>query len=141
SWLVRGGFILTGFGAVLGIHLLGALAGSPGLMQAAAVPGVPLAVMAAVYTAYLFAQAKARDLWQSPLLPPHLAVQAVVAGAAALSVVDAAIGGGARDELAWTLAAAVLVHLLMVAGEVTLAHPTAHAHLAASEMTSGRYAA
>ena len=35
-----------------------------------------------VYTAYLFAQAKARDLWQSPLLAPHLAVQAVVAGAA-----------------------------------------------------------
>ncbi len=29
----------------------------------------------------------------------------------------------------------------MVAGEVTLAHPTAHAHLAAWEMTGGRYAA
>ena len=36
----------------------------------AASPGSPLgACMAAVYTAYLFAQAKARDLWQSPLLP------------------------------------------------------------------------
>ena len=47
-------------------------------------PGIPLAVMTAVYTAYLFAQAKARDLWQNPLLPPHMAVQAVLAGAAAL---------------------------------------------------------
>ena len=45
-------------------------------------PASPLAVMAAVYTAYLFAQAKARDLWQSPLLPPHLLVQAVLLGAA-----------------------------------------------------------
>jgi hypothetical protein len=39
------------------------------------------------------------------------------------------------------LAAAALAHLLMVAGEVTLAHPTAHARLAAHEMTRGRYAA
>ena len=30
------------------------------------------ALATACYTAYLFAQAKARDLWQSPLLPPHL---------------------------------------------------------------------
>jgi hypothetical protein len=37
--------------------------------------------MTAVYTAFLFAQAKARDLWQNPLLPPHLVVQAVLAGA------------------------------------------------------------
>ena len=49
-----------------------------------AVVGAPLAGMAAVYTGYLFAQAKARDLWQSPLLPPHLLVQAFVAGSAAL---------------------------------------------------------
>jgi formate-dependent nitrite reductase membrane component NrfD len=141
SWLVRGGFILSGYAAVLGVHLVGSLLRAPGLIKGAAVPGVPLAVMAAVYTAYLFAQAKARDLWQNPLLPPHLAVQAVLAGAAALSVVDAAIDGGARDELGWIVAGAALAHLLMVAGEVSLTHPTAHAHLAAREMTRGRYAA
>ena len=36
----------------------------------------------AVYTAFLFGQAKGRDLWQSPLLAPHLIVQALPAGAA-----------------------------------------------------------
>ena len=36
------------------------------------IPGIPLAILTAIYTAYLFAQAKARDLWQNPLLPPHL---------------------------------------------------------------------
>ena len=46
---------------------------------------MPLALATACYTAYLFAQAKARDLWQSPLLAPHLAVQAVLAGAASPS--------------------------------------------------------
>jgi Fe-S-cluster-containing dehydrogenase component/formate-dependent nitrite reductase membrane component NrfD len=140
SWLVRGGFVLSGYAAVLGLHLLASALGATGLARAAAVPGVPLAVLAAVYTAYLFAQAKARDLWQSPLLPPHLAVQAVLAGAAALLPVDAALGAGAGEELAWVLAAAAAAHLLMVAGEVTLAHPTAHARLAAWEMTHGRYA-
>ena len=56
----------------------------PGRAARRAAPGrrhccgraLPLAVLAAVYTAWLFAQAKARDLWQSPLLPPQLLVQA-----------------------------------------------------------------
>jgi hypothetical protein len=74
-------------------------------------------------------------------LPPHLAVQAVLAGAAVLLPVDAVLDAGAGDALARVVAVAALAHLLMVAGEVTLAHPTAHARLAAWEMTSGRYAA
>ncbi|MDY7092112.1 MAG: 4Fe-4S dicluster domain-containing protein, partial [Acidobacteriota bacterium] len=81
SWLVRGGFILGGYGLVLAAHLVIALAGAPELLPWLALPGALLAAATAVYTAYLFAQAKARDLWQSPLLPPHLLVQAVLAGA------------------------------------------------------------
>ena len=46
--------------------------------------GLPLSVLAAVYTAYLFAQATARDLWQNPLLPSHLFIQALLAGSAVL---------------------------------------------------------
>ena len=38
--------------------------------------------MTAVYTAYLFAQSKARDLWQNPLFPPHMFVHSLLAGAA-----------------------------------------------------------
>ena len=36
--------------------------------------------MTAIYTAYLFAQAKARDMWQNPLLPPHSVGAGFVAG-------------------------------------------------------------
>jgi Fe-S-cluster-containing dehydrogenase component/formate-dependent nitrite reductase membrane component NrfD len=140
SWLVRGGFVLAGYGAVVTVHVAGALLGREAWIRMAAVPGIPLAVMAAAYTAYLFAQAKGRDLWQNPLLPPHMAVQAVLAGAATLLVADAVIGGGAGQALGWVLLAACGAHLLLVAGEVTLAHPTAHAHLAVWEMTRGRYA-
>ena len=41
--------------------------------------------------------------------------------------------------LLWTVAISSAAHLLFVMGEVTLAHPTAHAHLAVTEMTRGRY--
>ena len=58
---------------------------------------IPLALATACYTAYLFAQARARDLWQSPLLASHLAIQAILAGAACL----AAPGGGRRGEGKW----------------------------------------
>jgi Ni/Fe-hydrogenase subunit HybB-like protein len=103
--------------------------------------GLPLGVLTAVYTAYLFAQAKARDLWQNPLLPPHLLVQALLLGSAALLPFAAWRESDAVGPLAWTLGATSLVHLLMVWGEVTLTHPTAHARLAVWELTRGRFAA
>ncbi len=115
------------------------------------IAGVPLSIMTAVYTAYLFAQAKARDLWQNPLLPPHLLVQAALLGSAVLLPI-AAWSQGARTLPAfidsvplafvgslWLLAVTSLLHLLMVWGEVSLTHPTAHARLAIWEMVHGRY--
>jgi Fe-S-cluster-containing dehydrogenase component/formate-dependent nitrite reductase membrane component NrfD len=140
SWLVRGGIILFGYAGALGLHLLAGILDATGLRVAAAVVGLPLALLTAVYTAYLFAQARARDLWQSPLLPPHLAVQAVLAGAAAtLPVALWRDRAEAVDTLGWLLAAAALTHLLFVVGEATLPHVTAHARLAAQAMTGGRF--
>src|SRR6266536_4285759 len=140
SWLVRGGVILTGYAAVLGINLIAGVTESAGLRQAAAVPGVPLAVLAAVYTAYLFAQAKARDLWQNPLLPAHLLVQAGAAGAAALLLAAAAWQPHAVTALGWVLAVTCLAHVLLVLGEVTVPHATEHARLAVHEMVGGAFA-
>ncbi|MDX1494796.1 MAG: 4Fe-4S dicluster domain-containing protein [Longimicrobiales bacterium] len=155
SWLVRGGFIITGFGAVLSAHLGASLLGRADLTPTLGWIGGPLAVMTAIYTAYLFAQSRARDLWQSPLLPAHLLVQALVAGSAALIVLEVVGGGGLAttgDPLATAGAAAGLpgslvgcfrlslaAHVLLVVGELTMGHPTAHAALAAREMTRGAY--
>ncbi len=135
SWLVRGAFVIGGYGGVLVLHLAAWLLGATGLAEWVAVAGVPFAVAAAVYTAYLFAQAKARDLWQSPLLPAHMLAQAVLLGAAVLLPF-----GHAAHDLRWILGGAASVHVLLVLGEISLTHPTAHAHLAAWEMTRGRYA-
>jgi Fe-S-cluster-containing dehydrogenase component/formate-dependent nitrite reductase membrane component NrfD len=139
SWLARGGVILSGFGAVLALHFLATLGETPGLRGLLMWPGLPLAVLAAVYTAWLFAQSRARDLWQSPLLPPMLLVQAVLAGAAALALVAPAVSPETTPRLVTWAAAATLVHLLLIAGEVTLTHPTAHARLAVHEMTGGAF--
>ncbi|MCA1640798.1 MAG: polysulfide reductase NrfD [Acidobacteria bacterium] len=141
SWLVRGAFIIAGYTLVLALHFLGALTGNSAVTFLLIILGLPLAALTAIYTAYLFAQAKARDLWQNPLLPPHLLVQALVAGSAALLPFAAWREEAAVAPLAWVLAVSSVLHLLMVWGETTLTHPTAHAHLAVREMTHRRYAA
>jgi Fe-S-cluster-containing dehydrogenase component/formate-dependent nitrite reductase membrane component NrfD len=141
SWLVRGSFIIGSYGTVAALYLLAALGGSAGVRQVLAGIGLPLALGTAVYTAYLFAQAKARDLWQSPLLPAQLAIQAVLAGAAAILPIFAWLSPGRAVTAAEvTLAAAAAVHVLQAVAETTLPHVTAHAHLATREMVCGRFA-
>ncbi|HVF48900.1 MAG TPA: 4Fe-4S dicluster domain-containing protein [Pyrinomonadaceae bacterium] len=141
SWLVKGAVIITAYALVLALHLLASALGNLTLHRALMFAGAPLAALTAIYTAYLFAQAKARDLWQNPLLPPHLLVQALLVGAAALAPVAFALEPVSLAPLLWILGATSLLHLLLVWGEVTLAHPTAHARLAVREMTRGRYVA
>ena len=76
SWLARGAFILIGFSGVGGLFFLGHLLGFADLANLLIWPGVVLAILSAVYTAFLFAQAEGRDLWQSTLLPAHLYITA-----------------------------------------------------------------
>jgi Fe-S-cluster-containing dehydrogenase component/formate-dependent nitrite reductase membrane component NrfD len=140
SWLVRGAFVIAGYAAVLGLQLVLGLAGVEEPQRWLAVVGAPLAILAAVYTGYLFAQAKGRDLWQSPLLPPHLLVQAVLAGSAVLLPLAEWLDDDSVGALGWMLGIAAATHLVLVAGEATLTHPTAHAHLAVRELVLGRFA-
>jgi Fe-S-cluster-containing dehydrogenase component/formate-dependent nitrite reductase membrane component NrfD len=141
SWLVRGSFIIGGYGGAAVVYLAVAAAGVRPAQVAVACVGLVLALGTACYTAYLFAQAKARDLWQSPLLPAHLAVQSVMAGAAGLLPFALAWSpaGGVR-ALEVVLAVAGAAHVVLALTELTLPHVTAHAHLAVREMSRGRYA-
>jgi hypothetical protein len=61
-------------------------------------------------------------------------VQAVVAGASMLAILESS-----RAELASLVAGATLVHLLLVFGDVSLTHATAHARMAAHEITHGEF--
>jgi Fe-S-cluster-containing dehydrogenase component/formate-dependent nitrite reductase membrane component NrfD len=139
SWLARGAFVLVAFGGLGAAWLLAAWA-APGWLAWLRWPLVAAAIAGAGYSGYLFAQAKGRDFWQSPLLPLHFVVQAGVAGVAVAALL-AAVGGGAAaagGSIAALLATAVLVHLaLIVFGEVGVTHPTRDAQRAARALTRG----
>jgi formate-dependent nitrite reductase membrane component NrfD len=148
SWLVKGAFIIAGYTLVLALHFIASLAGWRSFQIWLMIAGIPLSILTAVYTAYLFAQAKARDMWQNPLLPPHLAFQALLLGSAVLLILlrnkvpvnrFSDLAGYDDNLLLWALGITSLIHLLMVWGEVSLTHPTAHARLAIWEMVNGRY--
>ncbi|MCI2976502.1 MAG: polysulfide reductase NrfD [Ferrimicrobium sp.] len=139
SWLVRGAWGLMLFGGVLVLDLIAAIAHARTFEEVLAIPGIPLACLAALYTAFLFAQAKARDLWQNPLLPPHLVVQALLVGSAVTLFGVAAANPLHVAYIDRIVSALAILNLLMVIGEATITHPTAKAHLASYEMTRGRF--
>jgi formate-dependent nitrite reductase membrane component NrfD len=104
---------------------------------------LPLAIGAAVYTAFLFAQAEGRDLWQSPMLPLHLIVQALAMGAGAFVLMAPVVTMApelvevARITFATTL---VLDLFIIIAGEFGIPHASEVAARAAHEISHGKYA-
>jgi Fe-S-cluster-containing dehydrogenase component/formate-dependent nitrite reductase membrane component NrfD len=139
SWLVKGGVIITLYGALLGGHFIAGMIDAADAARTMSIAGAPLAVLTAIYTAYLFAQSKARDLWQNPLAPFHLLVQAVLAGSATLAMMPR-LAVETRTFLNWAVLGSCATHLLLLLAEAPMAHTTAHAKLAHWEMTQGRYA-
>jgi Fe-S-cluster-containing dehydrogenase component/formate-dependent nitrite reductase membrane component NrfD len=148
SWLARGAFLLVGFSGAATVWVAIAAAEllfdwDPGALgPAIAWATIPLAFGAAIYTAFLFAQAEGRDLWQSPLLPMHLLVQALmmgggtVLGVGALLGLDPALLAVART----TFIAALVVDLAMLLlGELGIPHASEVAARAAHEIRAGRY--
>ncbi len=143
SWVARGAYLITLYGLSLGLFLLALLIDSEGLTQALRWPGALLAIGAAIYTAFLFAQAKGRDLWQEPGLPVHLLAQAVVAGSAAMVVLASAVDVGADvdEALRWILAGSLTLHLLLAAGQLFMPHASIDGKRASRNMLWGPYAA
>jgi len=143
SWLARGAFILIGFSTLGGLYFFGQLFNLQREVSNLLIwPGVVLAILSATYTAFLFAQAEGRDLWQSTLLPWHLFVQAVMAGSATLLIT--AVFVGATPEvtrvLAWTFGLSLLINLLItIGGEFGTPHASQVAAAAAHLITEGRY--
>lgn len=140
SWLVKGAFVLAGLGAVGSLWFLAAVADSPSMLRALAVPAIVFGAGTAGYTAWLFAQCEGRDLWQTPLMLPVLLAQAVSAGSAALvipvSLFD--VDGGLESLLLWSLFGGTIAQLALVAIEVT-SHGTVSVEVATAAMTRGAY--
>lgn len=131
SWLVRGAYCLTAFGGLLTVWLLAHLTGMHGLADVLLWPGAALAVLSAVYTAFLFAQAKGRDFWQNPLLSLHLLAHAFLAGGAVWLMVD----GTSSPVPGLFLIGSLFFSLIAITAEHLTMPPTTDARLALEWIT------
>ena len=140
SWLVRGGYTITVFGLLVTIW-------GANTWFEIGIPETPLlwiiaafSIMLAIYTAFLFAQAKGRDFWQSPSLALHMLVHSVMAGASVFALVALI-----TDIESWmtiignTMIIALVVNLFTMITELTMTHPTTAAHTVVEMILKGRY--
>lgn len=141
SWLVKGGYSITFFGAALA--LLGGLI----IFKMTSITPIVMwctcafAVLTAVYTAFLFAQAKGRDLWQSPTLSIHMLAHAVMAGAAALMIASLFINAGEAwmTFLRNCMIGSLMVNTAIVIFELNAKHATPEAEITMKSITHGMY--
>jgi len=142
SWLVIGTYFLLGYGALGAAWLLLGILGEP-------VPAVlrwfaaGFAVASACYSAFLFAQAKGRDLWQSPLFLWHLLVQALVAGSSTILISGILMGAGHPElrPIVVLLLLSLVLSLAMILGEVALPHVSEDVRIATRGLVRGKLAA
>lgn len=135
SWLVRGGYLLGGFSTLVTIALIASLAGVTSFPVGLVWVGMVLAALTAVYTAFLFAQARGRDLWQSPLGSIRMLVQCVLAGSAVMWLV----AGGDLPFMGQVLFFSVLANMTLIFLELFSPHATVDAARAAALIWRGPY--
>jgi len=142
SWLARGAFIITAYGALLTIWLWFAWQGNGRALGVLAWPTAILAMLTSIYTAFLFAQCEGRDLWQDRRLLAHLFLHPVIAGVSAQLIAAPLVTGelvtGGGTDLALVLALAAF--LVFGLGDAFGRHATANAAAAARQLSSGRQA-
>ncbi len=131
SWLVVGTWILIIYSILAAIWLIYGFGRDDYMPSLLVVMAAIAAGCSAGYSAFLFAQAKGRDLWQSPLFLWHLFIQAMLAGAATMiiaAVLDGyphirAIGDGGLEIVRlsnFVLVTAIALSTLMILGELSI---------------------
>ena len=106
-------------------------------------PAVVASLLTTGYTAFLFAQGLARDLWQGPHSVVDLLAQAVVEGAAVLMLAacTGAADSGVVPALSMILVGAMIVHVALIVFEnLLMPSPTRHHELAAAAIRRGAVA-
>jgi formate-dependent nitrite reductase membrane component NrfD len=142
SWLVKGAWILSAYGAVLGVWFLLGVFDVAGPIPALVWIGAILGLGVAGYTAFLFAQAEGRDLWQSPTLVWHMIAGAFAAGGGIGLYVSLFVDIGETTEraFAWAMVGGAAVLGLFAFGEIVTKHPTRNITDAVHHMTRGAFA-
>ncbi len=140
SWLVRGAWIINAYALVLAFWFVALVRGQGLEGSWLRWPLVIAAALTAIYTAFLFAQARGRDFWQSPLLAVHMLLHAVIAGSATMSMVSLFAGlPGWIDFMATLLLVSLTAKLVVDAFELATTHGTADSRAVAKMITRGRF--
>jgi len=142
SWLVRGGYSITVFGGMITVWLGGHYFGIEIISSIGLWGGFLSGIMVAVYTAFLFAQAKGRDFWQSPSMVLHMFVHSIMAGAVfiILSGLIIPLSPEWITLLSQVLIISIIINLLVMTTELTITHPTEDARMVVKMIINGRYA-
>ncbi len=141
SWLAKGGYAITVFGGFLALWGHAKFWGYPGLEYFSAWGVAVFAVIVAIYTAFLFAQAKGRDFWQSPTLSLHMLVHSLMAGAAAFAI----LALFSNSSMGWEafirtmLTVFIGLNLIILFVELFTPHPTTDAKAVVKMIRFGRY--
>ena len=141
SWLVKGGYSITAYGGLLTLLGVGTWLGWNSILAPVQWITAVVAVIVAVYTAFLFAQAKGRDFWQSPTLSIHMLVHSFMAGAASFAIINLFVESGTdwTSFLKTVLFASVGVNLFTILIEMMTTHPTQDAKRTVDMILKGRY--
>ncbi len=146
SWLVKGGYSITAYGGLLTLLAVSYFFGWTVVFDVLFWITGFVSIMVAVYTAFLFAQAKGRDFWQSPALAVHMLVHSLMAGSATFLILDLFMPWKdtgffmtGHSLLVFLLAITLLVNLFTMLVELTMTHPTKDAKLVVKMITKGRY--
>ena len=130
------------FGAILTAWWIAFFLGYFSVLPTIELLGIVPAILTAVYTAFLFAQAKGRDFWQSPVLGLHMLAHSVIAGAAAFLISHIYFGWSPTWLSSFkTLGFLMLVvSLILLTFELWTTHATDDAHTVAKMITRGQFA-
>ena len=141
SWLVKGGYAITLFGGLLTLLAVAQWMEWEHIKPVTMWITAAVAIIVAVYTAFLFAQAKGRDFWQSPTLAIHMLVHSLMAGAALFLLISFWLDDSAQwfNFLHNVLFISIGVNLITMLVEMTITHPTEESKITAHSITSGRY--
>ena len=141
SWLTRGAYIITGYGAVLTAWIVANYLARDSTLSVLEPLGIVFGLLAAVYTAFLFAQAKGRDFWQSPVLGLHMIIHSLMAGLAVFLIADLWLKPnlGIQMIFAFLASTMIVINLITLIVELTTTHSTEDAHTVAKMITRGRF--
>jgi len=141
SWLTRGAYIITAYGGILTAWIIANYFARDALLRIIEPIAIVLALLAAVYTAFLFAQAKGRDFWQSPMLGLHMIIHSLMAGLAVFLIAGLWLKPNFGITLVFTFLTTALlaIHLITLAIELFMTHATDDAHTVVKMITRGQF--